>query len=294
MLVIAVAVSSACCLFLYETLADVILRGKQAELQKQHPDCKYHVEGADKPVMSLVADNSTRAAKILLTQPVVMTMSAYQALIFASMYSLYTNYTTIWSMYGFSTAQIGLAYLGPATGFVAVAVFVVPRIDKLYESLKEKHGGEGKPEYRLPLANIGAVALPISLFWFGWSVEKQVHWAVPLASMVLFGASQVSIFNPVQNYYIDAFEKNSASALAAGAFLRSIFGGLLTALSLRLVTCVTDLMIGIIPLLVPTMFESIGYGWGVSVFGFISIALMPAPALLYLYGGRLREKFPMQ
>lgn len=225
MLIIAVVVSTACYFFLHETLADMILKEKKAKLEEQHPDRRYHVGGADKPMMSLVASNSTRAAKLLLTQPIIMIMSAYQALIFASMYSLYTNYSQIWSMYGFSTAQIGLAYLGPATGFLAVAVLVVPYIDKIYEGLKEKHGGGGKPEYRLPLGNIGAVLLPVSLFWFGWSVEKHLHWAIPLASTLLFGASQVSIFNTVQNYYIDSFEKNAASALAAGAFLRSIAGG---------------------------------------------------------------------
>lgn len=144
-------------------LVVVFLKEKKAKLEKQHPDRRYHVEGADKPLMSLVASNSTRAAKLLLTQHSIMNMSAYQALIFASMYSLYTNYSQIWSMYGFSTAQIGLAYLGPATGFLTVAVLVVPYIDKIYEGLKEKHGGEGKPEYRLPLGNIGAVLLPISL-----------------------------------------------------------------------------------------------------------------------------------
>ena len=129
-------------------------------------------------------------------------------------------------MYGFTTVQTGLAYLCPATGFLAVAAFVVPYIDKVYGTLKGKHGGEGKPEYRLSLGNIGTVALPMSLFWFGWTVEKYLHWAIPLASPLLFGASQVSIFNTVQNYYIDSFEKSTASALAARAFLISIFGGM--------------------------------------------------------------------
>lgn len=201
-------------------------------------------------------------------------MSAYQALIFSSMYSLYTNYQAVWSSppYNFTTVQVGLAYLAPAAGFCSVAAFVVPYIDKIYGKLAEKNDNDGKPEYRLPLANIGAVCLPASLFWFGWSVQDELPWPVPMASTLLFGASQVSIFNTVQNYYIDSFEKNAASALAAGAFLRSIIGG-------------------IIPLFVPQMFDAIGYGWGMSVFGFISIALMPAPLLFYRFGATLRETF---
>jgi hypothetical protein len=77
MLIIAAIVSTTCYFFLYETLADVVLKIKKARLKKEHPDREYHVEGADKPIMSMVASNSTRPARTLLTQPIVMTMSVY-------------------------------------------------------------------------------------------------------------------------------------------------------------------------------------------------------------------------
>lgn len=202
-------------------------------------------------------------------------MSAYQALIFSTMYSLYTNYSSIWSSppYNFDQVGVALAYLGPAVGFILTAFIIVPFIDRIYNRLaKQYNDGEGKPEYRLPLAAIGAVFLPASLFWFGWTVELESPWPVPLSSMLLFGASQVSIFNTVQNYYIDSFESLAASALAAGAVLRSIIGG-------------------VVPLFVPIMFDKIGYGWGMSVFGFMAVLLMPAPLLFFWYGARLREKY---
>lgn len=192
------------------------------------------------------------------------------------MYSLYTNYTKIWKRpgYDFDTTDVALSYLAPAAGFIITAIFIVPYIDKVYSQLSKRNKNDGKPEYRLPLANVGALFLPCSLFWFGWTVEHDRPWPVPLSAMLLFGASQVSIFNSVQNYYIDAFESMAASALAAGAFLRSIVGG-------------------VVPLFVPTLFESLGYGWGFSVFGFIAVALMPAPLLFFWYGGRLRERFAL-
>ena len=196
---------------------------------------------------------------------------------FSSMYTLYTHFSDVWSSppYNFSELQVGLTYLGPAVGFIVTAAFLVTQIDKVYNQLTEKSkNGEGVPEYRLPLANIGAVFLPVSLFWFGWTVEYGLTWPIPLAATLLFGGAQVSIFNTVQNYYIDSFEKYAASALAAGAVLRSIIGG-------------------IIPLFVPKLFEKVGYGWGLSVFGFVSVLLMPAPLLFYRYGERLRSKFPL-
>jgi hypothetical protein len=249
LLLLSGVVTTTIYFFLGETNATIILQQRQKELKKKHPDTKYEVEGvSEQPLIKKVGQvchptstpqplqphalttlqqNCTRAIRILTTQPIVLIMSLYQALIFSSLYSLYAQYQTLWSSppYSFTKPQIGLAFLGPITGFLVTAAISVMYIDKVFVSLARKNGDDGLPEYRLPLANIGAVLLPISLFWFGWTVEMGLRWEVPIAATVLFGASQVSVFNPVQTYYIDAYGSNAASALAAGAFLRSIFGG---------------------------------------------------------------------
>lgn len=54
--------------------------------------------------------------------------------------------------------------MGPGTGFLMAVWFVVPHIDTIYNKLAERNKGEAKPEYRLPLANVGALAIPIALF----------------------------------------------------------------------------------------------------------------------------------
>lgn len=223
------------------------------------------------------AQNCGRALRILVTQPIVSTLSAYQALVFTCMYSLYAEYATIWSQppYNFDSTKVGLAYLGPALGFILLGIVIVVYVDSTYNYLAKRNGNDGLPEYRLPFANIGAVFLPVSLFWFGWAVEFKMHWTVPLVASVLFGASQVALFNPVQMYYIDSFAQNAASAVAAGAFLRSVVGG-------------------VIPLFAADLFANLGYGWGMSVFGFMSVALMPAPLLFSRYGRTLRERFPFK
>ena len=119
-----------------------------------------------------------------------------------------------------------MTYLGPVVGFVTLSIIVVIYIDSIYNYFARRNDDDGVPEYRLPFANIGAVLLPIALFMFGWTVEEGLAWPIPILATVLFGASQVSIFNPVQTYYIDSFAQNAASALAAGAFLRSVVGGI--------------------------------------------------------------------
>lgn len=80
------------------------------------------------------------------------------------------------------------------------------------------------------------------------------------------------IMNTVQNYYIDAFEKYAASAIAGGALFRSILGG-------------------VVPLAAPNLFKELGYGWGISVFAFISVLLAPVPLLFFKYGEKIRNRF---
>ena len=176
--------------------------------------------------------------------------------------------------YGFSILQVGLIYLGPGLGFLTAVWFIVPKIDTVYNRLSEKHG-VSKPEFRLPIANIGSILIPISLFWFAWTVEFHAHWFVTILSTFFYGVGQVAIFNSTQNYYIDSFEKYGASAIAAGALFRSIIGD-------------------VVPLFTPTLLERLGFGWGMSVFAFLGIILAPSPLLFYYYGGCLREKFAIE
>jgi len=150
--------------------------------------------------------------------------------------------------------------------------FIVPRIDTVYNTLTSRNDGKAKPEYRLPLANIGVVFIPISLFWFAWTVEYHVHWFASIAATFFYGIGQVMIMNTCQNYYIDSFEKYAASAIAAGAVFRSVLGG-------------------VVPLFAPAIFDKLGYGWGISVFAFLSVLISPAPIVFYFYGAKIRERF---
>jgi hypothetical protein len=74
---------------------------------------------------------------------------------------------------------------------------------------------------------------------------------------------------------IHAFPTFAASAVAALTISRSLFGAFL-------------------PLAGPKMYAALGLGWGNSVLGFIAIALIPAPLLIYKFGGRIRKNHPVK
>jgi hypothetical protein len=78
----------------------------------------------------------------------------------------------------------------------------------------------------------------------------------------------------MQTYLVDAFVLYAASAIAANTVLRSLLGGLVPLSGLRL-------------------YNKLGYGWGNSVLAFITLALVPIPALFSLYGEKIRNRFPI-
>lgn len=261
---------------LQESYLPALLKQRKRELEVSNSGLYYFEDEDDRPLTIKLRESTQRPLRILFTQPIVLTMASYQALIFAITYSLFTQFQPIYGdEYGFSTVQVGLVYLGPGLGFIVAVRLLIPRIDTIYNSLKKKHNGIGKPEYRLPLANLGAVLIPISLFWFAWTVNYHAHWAITIAATFFYGIGQVVIFNSVQNYYIDSFEKYAASAIAAGALFRSVVGG-------------------IVPLFTPVLLEKVGVGWGMSVFALLSIVLAPSPILFYRYGEWLRARFAIE
>lgn len=264
-------------LFLKESYAPTILESRKQKYEESEGG-KFRIANQDdRPFWTKLASSMQRPLRILFTQPIVLTMAIWQAILFGTTYSLYTNFEAIYgNRYGFSSTQVGLVYLGPGLGFFICVWFLVPKIDSIYNHLSRKHdNNDGKPEYRLPLANVGAVLIPVSLLWFAWTVEYRAHWSVTVLSTVFFGLGQITVLNTVQNYYIDSFQKYAASAIAAGAVFRSIVGG-------------------IVPVFAPAIFKNAGYGWGISAFAFTSMALSPAPLLFYTYGARIRERFAIE
>lgn len=115
-------------------------------------------------------------------------------------------------------------------------------------------------------------ALPGSLFWYGWTANKGVHWIVPIIATGLFGIGFFAVMMCVQTYLVDAYGLYAASALAANTVVRSLVGAFL-------------------PFAAQPMYDALGIGWGTSALAFIALAFMPCPMLFYVYGERIRRRF---
>jgi hypothetical protein len=74
------------------------------------------------------------------------------------------------------------------------------------------------------------------------------------------------------NYLIDTYQAlNGASAIAANGLLRYTLGG-------------------IFPLVTLQMYHNLGISWATSLLGFISVALMPVPWVLFKFGKMIRAR----
>jgi multidrug resistance protein len=263
--------------FLQESYAPVLLADRKTKLERESGNsATYTFEGQDDRSLRQKLLRSLRRPLVIFYQPIVIILSIFQALIFGTTYTVYTQMEEIFAKdpYCFSSEQVGFLFLALGAGFFTSIWFLVPQIDTVYNKLTARNKGVALPEYRLPLTNIGSVLIPISLFWFAWSVDYQLHWLIPISATYFYAIGQIMVINSLQNYLIDAFNQYAASAIAAGSVFRSVFGGLE-------------------PLFASKLFDRVGYGWGTSVFAFIAVLIAPSPIILFYYGPRLRERFPV-
>lgn len=219
-----------------------------------------------------------RPIHMLVTEPIVGFLSFYVAFNFAVLYAFFAAFPYVFeSVYHFNTEESGLVFLGIGVGclLAVVTCWICDRYlyqPQVRKSHAEKRNGRVAPEYRLYPAMIGSFLLPISLFWFAWTAQKDISWASPVVSGVPFAWGNLCIFISVATYLVDTYQAmTSASAVAANGLLRYIFGAAF-------------------PLFTLQMYEGLGIGWATSLLAFITVALMPIPWVLFKFGDSIRAR----
>ena len=170
-----------CIVFLQETYAPVILARKAAKFTKRSGHLHQPAVYDPRPLSTRIYVAVRRPLRILCFQPIVLIMAIYMALIYGTLYLLLTTFPVVFQvLYGFSPGITGLTYLGVGIGNM-LAIFVgIPQIDVQFRRLTAKNNGVSEPEFRLPVANVGAIFIPVSLLWYGWSVQAHTFFLVPV------------------------------------------------------------------------------------------------------------------
>lgn len=252
-----------------ETSAPVILERKAKKLRAETNNPKLRSKlASDLSPTDLFKFSIVRPAKMLTRSPICIAMSVYIAVTYSYLYILFTTFTAVFkSQYHWSGGIVGLSFLGIGIGSL-IGQFTFTYFGNKYAN---KHISQGtfKPEHRLPCMCVGGFCLPVGLFWYGWSAQEKTHWIVPILGTGVIGFGLLNAFMPATTYLVDVFTVHAASAMAASTVLRSLCAALL-------------------PLSSSKMYKAMGYGWGNSLLGFVSLALIPIPFLFIRYGERIR------
>jgi MFS transporter, DHA1 family, multidrug resistance protein len=127
-------------------------------------------------------------------EPIVFLLNLYIALVYALLYVWFESFELVFvELYGFNLGQEGLSYVGIMVGALVV---IPPFFAYLYYVLEPQFNENGDigPEKRMPPAFVGAFAIPICLFWFGWTANVNVHWIVPIVGSGLFSVGAFLLF----------------------------------------------------------------------------------------------------
>ncbi|PLB44946.1 MFS general substrate transporter [Aspergillus steynii IBT 23096] len=262
-------------ILLRETYAPIILARKTRRLARDtgNTDLQSALHRDLSPIQ-LFATTIIRPLKMLLFSPIVSLLSWYVAVVYGFLYLLFTTMSKIYrEQYHFSASIVGLTYiglgLGSAIGLLAMGMFS----DKLSNRLATASKSQLKPEFRLSLMIPLALCMPIGLVWYGWTADKKAHWILPIIGTCWVGVGVVVSFTGVQAYLVDAFTTQAASAAAANTVLRSLMGAVL-------------------PLAGPSMYNTLGVGWGNTLLAFVGLVMLPLPLIFFKYGEKLRMKYP--
>lgn len=204
-----------------ETYPSTLLRWRAAHLRKITGDDRFRasVEVRDETFLDRLKRALVRPFILLLREPIVLLFGLYLTVVYIILFTFLNGYTFIFGQtYGFSVGITGLSFLGIVVGLCCASLLIYP-IYKSYCKALRKAEEEGHdsvpPEIRLRFAMYGAPAVPISMFWMGWTAYPQISCWSPLIASVMFGFGILCIFISSYQYLIDAYGLQAASALAA-------------------------------------------------------------------------------
>lgn len=261
-------------LFQPETYAPVLLAWKASHLREVTGDARFVAEMEVRGETFVQRLGTALYRPFLLTcEPIVLLVTLYLTVIYIVLFTFLDGYDYIFGeTYGVSQGITGLCFLNIAVGLFGASLWV-PVIYRWAKrdmaAIAARGGTRLPPEFRLWYAMFGAPAIPISLFWMGWTTDPHISIWSPLIAGVLFGYGVLCVFISSYQYIIDSYEVYAASALTSVTLVRYVTAGGMT-------------VVGI------PFYKNMGVHYTLSILGAISAALVPVPYLFYVYGRKIR------
>lgn len=256
-----------------ETYAPTILAKRAARMRKETGD-SHHVTEQDidlRPFSERLVVFLLRPFQLLFTELIVFLVSVYMSVLYGLLYMFFVAYPIIYQKgKGYSAGTTGLMFIPIALGVLCSAA-CAPLVNKHYLKLCAKHNGSPPAEVRLVPMMVSCWFIPVGLFIFAWSSYPQLSWAGPAIGGFPVGFGFIFLYNSANNYLVDSYQHQAASALAAKTFLRSFWGAAVV-------------------LFTTQMYDKLGYQWASSLLAFIALGCCGIPFLFYFFGAQIRKR----
>jgi len=212
-----------------------------------------------------------RPTQLMLLDPSIAFTAVYTALVYGIYYSFFEAFPIVYNgFYGFNLGEMGLTFLSITVGVVLSIAWYWWYIYYRVEPEIRNHG-LGQPERRLIPALFVTFLIPIGLFLFGWTANKDIHW---IASVIGIAITTVGIFILLQCIFLYlplSYPQYAASLFAGNDFARS------------------SLAAGAIHFSRP-LFHNLSVGKGISLLAGLTCGCCVGIYVLFFYGEKLRAR----
>lgn len=254
-----------------ETYAPTILARRAKKLRKETSD-PNHVTEQDldtRPFSTRLSVFMIRPVQLLFRELIVFLISLYMSVLYGLLYMFFVAYPIIFQKRkGYSAGITGLMFIPLAVGVVAAAL-CAPFVNNHYIKMSRKHNGKPPAEIRLIPMMLSCWFIPMGLFIFAWTSYKRLTWVGPCLAGFPVGFGFIFLYNSANNYLVDSYQHQAASALAAKTFIRSFWGAAVV-------------------LFTEQMYDRLGDQWASSLLGFLGLACCAIPFGFWFYGARIR------
>ncbi|ORY07261.1 putative MFS multidrug transporter [Clohesyomyces aquaticus] len=255
-----------------ETYTPKLLAVRAKKLRKETGDDKFVTEeDLDlRPFVERMRLFLLRPFQLLFLEPIVFFISVYMSVLYGLLYMFFVAYPIVYQQgKGYSAGITGLMFIPIAVG-VILSACCAPLVNMHYLTLCKKHNGKPPAEARLIPMMISCWCIPIGLFIFAWTSYPELSWVGPALGGFPVGFGFIFLYNSANNYLVDSYQHQAASALAAKTFLRSFWGASVV-------------------LFTNQMYERLGYQWASTLLAFLGLACCLIPFVFYFKGAAIRR-----
>lgn len=172
---------------------------------------------------------------------------------------------------GYTAGITGLMFIPLALGVILSAA-CAPFVNAHYlQHSITRYAGTPPAEIRLIPMMLFCWFIPLGLFIFAWTSYPHLSWFGPAIGGFFVGFGFIFLYNAANNYLVDSYQHQAASALAAKTCIRSFWGA------------------GVV-LFTEQMYARLGYQWASSLLAFLALGCCGIPFLFYYKGKGIRER----